>query len=148
MRIRKGINYIDKLIEIHPMYSVLDKYIGSRLIQFSTLDIEGFEYSIMQAFEYAQPIYDSNVQFCQVCNNFCCKQLFVIQIDIELHAKSVSKNKIGNSDRFAQFWYQFLSNSPYLPIIATNFLEHRKVTLINAESNECEKTFQFTKYFL
>jgi hypothetical protein len=73
MRLRKGHNYINKLIEIHPMYSILDEYIGSRLIQFATMDIEGFEYSIMQAFEYAQPIHESNVKFCQVCiyfNNF------------------------------------------------------------------------------
>lgn len=66
MRLREGVNYVDKVIEIHPMYSILDKHIGSRLISFATLDIEGFEYTILDAFKYEQPIDTSDVQFCQV----------------------------------------------------------------------------------
>jgi hypothetical protein len=133
MRLRKGTGYKNVIVPITPMHELLDEHVGSRLIHFSTLDIEGFEYPILDALKYGKPIESTGVRFCQ--------------IDVELHAEENQLQHMGADFHFTKYWREFLANSPYLPVKSDKFLAHRKVTLINVEDLTCRRSFEFEKYF-
>uniref|UniRef100_A0A914VKT7 Methyltransferase FkbM domain-containing protein n=1 Tax=Plectus sambesii TaxID=2011161 RepID=A0A914VKT7_9BILA len=133
MRLRKGNSYKNVNVPITPMFQLLDDNVGSRLIHFATLDIEGFEYPIIDALKYGKPIESTGVRFCQ--------------IDIELHAENHQLQHMGDDFDFANYWRSFLANSAYLPLKSVKFLSHRKVTLVNVEDFVCRRLFQFDKYF-
>uniref|UniRef100_A0A914W7N9 Methyltransferase FkbM domain-containing protein n=1 Tax=Plectus sambesii TaxID=2011161 RepID=A0A914W7N9_9BILA len=134
MRLLKKNGYVDVLVPVTPLHQVLDEFIGSRLIHFSTLDIEGFEYSILESLKYGKPIESMGVRFCQ--------------IDAELHSlEHQAKRHIGNNFDFQKYWNEFLNNSPYIPVKASDFLAHRKITLINVDDVVCQRSFNFQQFF-
>uniref|UniRef100_A0A914W3X3 Methyltransferase FkbM domain-containing protein n=1 Tax=Plectus sambesii TaxID=2011161 RepID=A0A914W3X3_9BILA len=133
MRLRKGTGYKNVIVPITPMFQVLDDHVGSRLVHFATLDIEGFEYPILDALKHGKPIESTGVRFCQ--------------IDVELHAEENQLQHMGANFTFTDYWRSFLANSPYLPLKSVKFLTHRKVTLVNMDDLICRRLFQFDKYF-
>ncbi|VDM37728.1 unnamed protein product [Toxocara canis] len=115
------INYAFHFVE------VLDKYVGSRFIHFTTMDIEGFEYRILDQMEEGRYIHNQSVTFCQ--------------LDVELHDNVMQK--LNSLKNFNQYFRSFLMHSSYVPIVSTRFLTHQKVTLINSQNQECEALFNF-----
>uniref|UniRef100_A0A914XJU9 Methyltransferase FkbM domain-containing protein n=1 Tax=Plectus sambesii TaxID=2011161 RepID=A0A914XJU9_9BILA len=135
MRLRQntGMRYKNKQVPVTPMHQVLDEYIGSRLVHFATLDIEGFEYKILDSLKHGKPIESTGVRFCQ--------------IDVELHSDGYQLQNMGPDFKFPHYWRKLLANSSYIPIKAGKFLTHRKVTLINVDDPVCLRLFKFEQYF-
>ena len=46
--------YFTKEVDIVPLPDLLTKYVGSKVIHFATIDIEGFDYNLLDAFKYQQ----------------------------------------------------------------------------------------------
>lgn len=134
MRLLKKSDYVDEPVLVVPMHELVDKYVGSRLIHYATMDIGGFEYSILDALKYRMPIEVMGVEFCQ--------------IDAELYSlEQEAKQHVGKSFDFERYWMDFLVNSPYIPVRANDFSTHRKITLINIDEIVCQRLFNFQRYF-
>uniref|UniRef100_A0A914WYL2 Methyltransferase FkbM domain-containing protein n=1 Tax=Plectus sambesii TaxID=2011161 RepID=A0A914WYL2_9BILA len=134
MRIRQGTGYNNIKVRITPLLDVLDLRIGSRLIHFATLDIEGYEYAILNALKFGKKFDKAGVSFCQ--------------IDVELHSYANQAQAMGTGFNFNEFWLDFLANSPYIPIKSdVTYFDHRKVTLINVADSVCRTLFRFDRYF-
>lgn len=50
-----------------PLDEVVAKYIGTLTIEFATMDIEGVEFSILEALQYDGRLTTAGLTFCQVC---------------------------------------------------------------------------------
>ncbi|KHN78671.1 Uncharacterized protein C28H8.8 [Toxocara canis] len=123
----KNGTYVIVKSKVHAIHKVLDKYVGSRFIHFTTMDIEGFEYRILDQMEEGRYIHNQSVTFCQ--------------LDVELHDNVMQK--LNSLKNFNQYFRSFLMHSSYVPIVSTRFLTHQKVTLINSQNQECEALFNF-----
>lgn len=135
MRIRETSGgYSNVNVRLAPLVEVVDKFIKSRLIHFVTIDIEGFEYAILNALIEGNAFQRAGVRFCQ--------------IDVELHSLPNQLQAMGAKFQFYDFWRRFLSNSYYAPVkTTTTIFLHHKVTLINTNDHECRRVFDFDRYF-
>jgi len=135
MRLRKGTGYSNKLVLVKPLHEVLDEYLHTRLIHFATLDIEGAEYQILNELKYGGVFDQRDVTFCQ--------------IDVELHFGDVTvKHILPKNFSFPAFYRDFLTESPYVPIYAMNFLSHRKVTFLHEHQPDCLRLFGLRKFYV
>uniref|UniRef100_A0A914E1V9 Methyltransferase FkbM domain-containing protein n=1 Tax=Acrobeloides nanus TaxID=290746 RepID=A0A914E1V9_9BILA len=124
-------SYVTKNVSVIPLEKLLDRFLHTRTVHYMTIDIEGFEYSILNELLPGKAFAKQNVTFCQ--------------IDAELHSDIINdKNVVVNLQQFLKKFTDY--PSPYLPIFTTPFLAHEKVTFINVESEECEKAFNFKKF--
>ncbi|KAE9548165.1 hypothetical protein FO519_008626 [Halicephalobus sp. NKZ332] len=122
LTVREGKNYYKKEVQVLAMSNLLDKYLGTRKVQYMTIDIEGFEYFILEALIGGQKLAEEGVVFCQ--------------IDAELH------HQTGKDTHLKEFLKKFDSDeSDYLPIFTSPFLGHQKVTFLNFKDPECAKAF-------
>ena len=117
--------------------SILDAFVHSRFLHYLTIDLEGFEYGILEDLVGDGKLAHDNITICQ--------------IDAELHnaISSFAHPKIKDLNR-VQFILNFLQDgSPYLPIFNVPYKAHphQKVTFINIHDKECEKAFGFSAYF-
>jgi hypothetical protein len=66
MRLFKKRRWVDTIVPVVPLDKALRDYIGTTLIDFSTLDIEGAEFPIRDALKYGGELANADVIFCQV----------------------------------------------------------------------------------
>lgn len=92
-----------------------------------TIDIEGFEYVILESLINGQKLASQGIVFCQ--------------IDAELHHQ---KGKITHLKKFLEKYDS--DESDYVPIFSQPFLSHQKVTFLNFRDPECEKAFDVGMY--
>ncbi|KAE9549372.1 hypothetical protein FO519_007416 [Halicephalobus sp. NKZ332] len=128
LTLREGEKYITKNITVLSMASLLDEFIGTRKIHYMTIDIEGFEYSILEQLPNGRTLAEQGIVFCQ--------------IDAELHDFKNDKEKIK------KFLHQFdMENSDYVPIYSSPFLTHQKVTFVNFRDEECLEAFDLSRLY-
>ena len=48
------------------MAEILDKFVGSRIVHYMTIDIEGFEYPILEGLMRGKLLAEQGIVFCQV----------------------------------------------------------------------------------
>ena len=53
------------------MAEILDKYVGTRLVHYMTIDIEGFEYGILEELLRGKILAEQGIAFCQVRIQIC-----------------------------------------------------------------------------
>jgi len=126
--------YGNQRVSVRPLHEVLDEFVHSRLIHFATLDIEGVEYPILNELKYGGVFDEAKVIFCQ--------------IDVELHFGVESRHILASNFSFSAFYKDFLLNSPYVPVFATNFVQHRKVTFLHEHHPDCLRLFGLRKYYV
>ena len=123
--------YYDKNVTIYPLSELLDKYLGQRLVHFITIDLEGFEYSILEE------LFDNNGKLSKQGIVFC-------QIDAELHqlrdehGPAIKRliEKVSHPE------------SDYLPVNHRWYMKiHHKITFINFGNRECRRAFDYQKLF-
>lgn len=121
--------YTEKNITVLPFLRLLDDYVGQRLVHYVTIDIEGFEYPLLDQIIPGKKLAVQGIAFCQ--------------IDVELHPVRTDGNK-----SIKEFLQQFMvPGSNYLPIYhAQSLYNHHKVTFINIDRMECQKMFDITRY--
>uniref|UniRef100_A0AC34F5J2 Methyltransferase FkbM domain-containing protein n=1 Tax=Panagrolaimus sp. ES5 TaxID=591445 RepID=A0AC34F5J2_9BILA len=124
LTIRKNESYHDETVKVFAFPKLLDKFVKSRLVQYMTIDIEGFEFGILEALLPSKKLHKEGITFCQ--------------IDAELHF-----NKTKIQDILHKFDAQ---DSQYLPIWSQSFGEHEKVTWINIENKRCRKAFNINQF--
>lgn len=56
----------DELFHCESLLQILDKDIGSRIIHYGTIDIEGYEFPILKEFEDFGRYHSNGVAVCQV----------------------------------------------------------------------------------
>lgn len=66
MRLFKNQNYYDKIVPVRMLDDVLVQYVGTTIIEFATLDIEGAEFPILEALKFDGRLTNAGVIFCQV----------------------------------------------------------------------------------
>ena len=124
LTVREGTAYISKTLHIRALPSLMDEYIHSRWVPYGTIDIEGFEYGILDAFREGQPLYEANTRICV--------------LDAELH----KLDGTPKGEDFAKFALQFFRESDFLPIHANDFLDkHRKATFLDTGDPDCRRFF-------
>uniref|UniRef100_A0A914YD84 Methyltransferase FkbM domain-containing protein n=1 Tax=Panagrolaimus superbus TaxID=310955 RepID=A0A914YD84_9BILA len=124
LTVRTNTTYHEKKVKVYALSDLLDKFVKSRLVQYMTIDIEGFEYGILEALLRSKKLYNEGVTFCQ--------------IDAELHS---NRTKIQN------ILHKFdAKDSPYLPIHSKKFNIHEKVTWLNIEREECRQAFDINQF--
>jgi len=134
MRLRENGGYVNREVAIEPLHETLDRHLHSRLVHFATLDIEGGEYGILQQLKYDAIFERNGVVFCQ--------------LDVELHfGHAVTSHVLSRDFNFSAFYLDLLLNSPYVPVKAVDFYAHRKLTLIHEKHEECERIFQWRRFF-
>ncbi len=69
MRLYINKKWVDTIVPVIPLDKALRDYIGTTLIEFSTLDIEGAEFPILNALKYGGELANAGVVFCQVVTN-------------------------------------------------------------------------------
>lgn len=122
LTVREGRKYYKKEVQVLAMAELLDAYLGTRKVHYMTIDIEGFEYFILEALIGGQKLSEQGVAFCQ--------------IDAELHHQSNSPTYLK------EFLKKFDSDeSDYIPIFAAPFLKHQKITFLNFKEPECARAF-------
>ena len=131
LTVREEKKYFSKNVTVLPFYELLDNYVGQRLVHYMTIDIEGFEYSILNEILLGRKLASQGIAFCQ--------------IDAELHNVRLDSNQ-----PIRDFVQQFLSpESNYLPVYYSLFLgRHHKITFINVNRKECKQMFDMTKYLI
>ena len=131
LTVREEKKYFSKNVTVLPFYELLDSYVGQRLVHYMTIDIEGFEYSILNEILPGRKLASQEISFCQ--------------IDAELHNVRLDSNQSTRD-----FVQQFLSpESNYLPVYYSLFLGmHHKITFININREECRQMFDMTKYLI
>ncbi len=105
---------------------------GSRVLEFATLDIEGFEYDMLNGLlESTGVLSKAGVIFCQ--------------LDVEFHTPSWKAKDFD----FGRFFKGFLEQTNYVPVFAERFLKlHHKMILIYAgEDSSCHESFDLKKMF-
>lgn len=114
---------------VHALDSVLDDYLGTRVVQFATLDIEGNEYHILDKLRNGEILQKKKVVFCQ--------------LDVELHGKELQEKHLAEMSyaNFSQFLRAFLTQSPYVPITGKKYLYHQKITFVHTANSMCEDFF-------
>uniref|UniRef100_A0A914QP01 Methyltransferase FkbM domain-containing protein n=1 Tax=Panagrolaimus davidi TaxID=227884 RepID=A0A914QP01_9BILA len=132
--------YIEQNFKVLSLTTVLDKYIHSRFVHYLTIDIEGFEYKILE-----QLVGSGNLTEEKTGIVFC-------QIDAELHNPQMhnAHSAVRNILNPVEFMLNFLQDSsPFIPIFNAPYTHHphQKVTFINIENPECEAAFGFTSFF-
>ncbi|KAE9551070.1 hypothetical protein FO519_005707 [Halicephalobus sp. NKZ332] len=109
LTVREGVQYNKKDIKVLSMVDVLDRFIGQRIVHYMTIDIEGFEYSILEQLLEGKLLSRQGIVFCQ--------------IDAELHDSRADK-----PDPIEEFLNKYNSpTSHYIPIFTSKFLKHQKV---------------------
>lgn len=127
--------YAPRTARIISLLELMDKEIGSRLIHYLSIDTEGYEYIILNSLVGNGTFAKSGIEFCQ--------------IDAELHNPSYKYTHVDvkklNSTEFQLNFLQ--ESSPYLPVFRLPYGVQQKITFINVANPECEKAFNFSKYF-
>uniref|UniRef100_A0A914YDL5 Methyltransferase FkbM domain-containing protein n=1 Tax=Panagrolaimus superbus TaxID=310955 RepID=A0A914YDL5_9BILA len=130
--------YTEKEFKVLSLTTVLDEYIHSRFVHYLTIDIEGFEYKILEQLvgngKFTKE--KSGIVFCQ--------------IDAELHSPEMHNihSAVKNLNP-VEFMLHFLQiSSPFIPIFNAPYAHypHQKVTFINIENPECEAAFGFSLF--
>lgn len=115
----------------------MDNFVHSRFLHYLTIDIEGYEYIILESLIGTGKFAKENITFCQ--------------IDAELHnPKMDTLNPAAKGINSVDWVMEFIRKpSPYVPIFNVPYVywPHQKITFINVQEPECEKAFQFTRYF-
>jgi len=127
--------YSNIVVPVKPLAEVLDQYVNARILHFATLDIEGGEIEILRSLQKGELLDKEKVIFCQM--------------DVEIHGDIVIANRAEFRDfDFQKFWTNFITNSPYVPIIAKPFLKHhRKVTFIHTTEPICIDYLKLEQHF-
>uniref|UniRef100_A0AC34GCZ4 Methyltransferase FkbM domain-containing protein n=1 Tax=Panagrolaimus sp. ES5 TaxID=591445 RepID=A0AC34GCZ4_9BILA len=128
-------DWVHRKSKVVSLPNLLDEYLHTRFVHYLTIDIEGFEYRILEA------LVSSNGKFVNEGITFC-------QIDAELHNIQMSTVHSAVKDlNPVQFILDFLhDSSPYIPIFNVPYIAHQKVTFINIKDQDCENAFKFSKY--
>lgn len=130
LTVREGIHYYEKNVTVLRLTDILDKYLGKRIVHYLTIDIEGFEYSILKEILTGRILANEGIVFCQ--------------IDAELH-----ENRLDADEPLQHFLHLFnMDKSNYLPIFHTPFLQHQKITFINIDHHECQSAFNLSPYMV
>uniref|UniRef100_A0A914ZB09 Methyltransferase FkbM domain-containing protein n=1 Tax=Panagrolaimus superbus TaxID=310955 RepID=A0A914ZB09_9BILA len=64
--LRTKTNYKQTKVEVLALPYLLDKFVQARQIHYMTIDIEGFEFGILEALLPQNKLYKENIVFCQV----------------------------------------------------------------------------------
>ena len=134
---KESTGYTQKAVKVLSLLTILDEFLRTRFIHYLTINIEGFEYKVLEELVGDGRFAKAGVTFCQ--------------IDAELHYPDFPKahSEVRNINS-VQFITHFLKNpSPYVPIFNAPYLSfpHQKVTFINIVHPECENAFKISKYF-
>ena len=109
--------------------ALLDISVGQRLIHYVTIDLEGFEYSILRELLPGGVLDEQGVTFCQ--------------INVKFHNSKLDDNEI-----IKNFIEQFNApNSNYFSIHYSLILEKdHKVTFVNVKNENCQEAFDVIRY--
>ncbi|KAI1715878.1 hypothetical protein Ddc_10797 [Ditylenchus destructor] len=123
-------------LTIKPFHNILDQNVGSRLLHYAAIDIEGFEFPMLKEFGDSGQYHINGIVICQM--------------DIEWHAEI--PGVVKDDFQFGPYMRQlFKGASQYLPIYAAPYSPGHpwaiKMTMINIKDSECELAFRFSKYF-
>ncbi|KAK0394986.1 hypothetical protein QR680_001045 [Steinernema hermaphroditum] len=132
VRNEKG-GYDTVTLHIEPLSKLLDQFVQTRLIHYATLDIEGFEFPILESMRTDGVIHKENVVLCQ--------------LDVELHNRIQGNHVLDADFDVNQFLGDFVLNSPYTPIRFSPFLHHIKMTAIRLDVPACQEAFGWSSYF-
>uniref|UniRef100_A0A1I7XX51 Methyltransf_21 domain-containing protein n=1 Tax=Steinernema glaseri TaxID=37863 RepID=A0A1I7XX51_9BILA len=126
-----GYIYETAMLKIEPLSKLLDTYAKSRFIHYASLDIEGFEYTLLRSMQKGGTIHRENVVICQM--------------DVELHSHHGGSLVSSNFD-LSDFLKEFFLRSPYTPVLFSHFLSHVKMTAIRTDVPECREAFDWDRY--
>ena len=123
--------YPERNVTVHALPEVLDKYINQRLVHFATIDLGGFEYTILEElFDNLGNLSRQGVVFCQ--------------IEAELH--QLKEEHPSALKRLVERVVK--QESDYLPINHSPYMKiHHKVTFINFGNRECRRAFDLQRLF-
>ncbi|KAI1697552.1 hypothetical protein DdX_18439 [Ditylenchus destructor] len=127
---------VHRNLKIRPFVNILDQDVGSRLMHYAAIDIDGFEFPMLKEFGDSGQYHLNGVVICQM--------------DIEWHAEI--KDVVKDDFEFGTYMRQlFQDATSYLPIFAEPYSPGHpwaiKMTMINIKNSECELAFRFSKYF-
>ncbi|KAE9547362.1 hypothetical protein FO519_009424 [Halicephalobus sp. NKZ332] len=121
----------EKNITLHPFSEILDEYVGQRLVHFVTIDLEGFEYSILEELmTNGGKLSRQGIVFCQ--------------IDAELHY--FNEEHAAALRRLMKTVSKY--DSDYIPVDHSWYMGiHHKITFVNFGNRECRRAFDIRKLF-
>lgn len=66
LTIRKNTSYKHEKVKVLALSDLLDKFVKTRFIQYMTIDIEGFEFGILEELLTGKELHKQGIVFCQV----------------------------------------------------------------------------------
>lgn len=143
LRVRVNTSYMYQTIPVVPLNKAVRESMQTTRVDFVTLDIEGFEYTIMRALEASEALSGLHCIDSDRLQLILRSDITICQLDVELHKPDPSAHVDGiitSAQQFDEFYRQFLRRTPFIPVAALHFLSHRKLTLVNGV-DECVRRF-------